>query len=298
MNREYILNLDKTVIDLMADHIQLQKGEIGIEIEVEGENLVQRLAKFWRVDKDHSLRGLESAEYVLIAPLKRDKYIEALEYLAAALKKKGAKLESTGRAGVHIHLNFQDVPIRKVANMVCLYMLFEDALTDYCGEGRTGNLFCLGTRYAENVIDVFKQYITTGFFHELHSDELRYASINLKALTTYGSIEFRSMRSTMDIKTLTIWIELLLSLKDAALLFKDPMEILARFSQIGGEGFTKEIFKKHTRLMSNNHVDPELLTEAMWRIQPIVFSREWGPAPKCFENACQYFIDKPLLFKN
>ena len=297
MNREYILNLDRTVMQVLEHHFKPKEGEIGIEIEIEGEDLVQRLGKFWRVERDGSLRGHESAEYVLIEPLKRNKYVEALEYLTAALKKKGSKLEFSGRAGVHIHVNFQTVDMRKIANMVCLYMMYEDALTDFCGEGRTGNLFCLGSRYAENVIDIFKHFITAGYTRDLHTDNLRYASINLKALTIYGSIEFRSMRSTVDIKVLTTWVELLLALKDAALKFKDPMEILTRFSQMGGVKLTKEIFKGHARMMANNHVDPELLNEAMWRIQPIVFSREWGKAPKRFADNNQYYLEEELLLE-
>jgi len=144
MKDQCILDVDKSIIQIMGylDHVD---GEVGIEIEVEGENLSQRLAKYWRVERDGSLRGGEAAEYVLIAPLKREEYKKALDYLAAAMKKRGAKIENSGRAGVHVHLNFQDVAARNVANMVCLYMMYEDALTNFCGDGRTGNLFCLGT---------------------------------------------------------------------------------------------------------------------------------------------------------
>lgn len=287
MREGYVLNIDRTVSELMQ-YLDPVKGEIGIEIEVEGDNLIQRLQKFWKVDRDGSLRGNEAAEYVLKIPLKRDKYKEAIEYLASAMKKRGAVIENTGRAGVHVHLNFQDVELRKVANMVCLYLMYEDALTDYCGQGRTGNLFCLGSRYAENVIDVFKTFIQHGFKQELHTDELRYASINLKALTTYGSIEFRSMRSTLDVAALDTWVQLLLSLKDAALKFKDPTSILNQFSQIGSGRMTKHIFGKNAQMMAHNHIDPELVQEAMWRIQPIVFCRDWEKTPKEYTNNLQY----------
>lgn len=44
------------------------KGDVGIEIEVEGKNLPKHFEKYWRVEADGSLRGEDNAEYVLEKP--------------------------------------------------------------------------------------------------------------------------------------------------------------------------------------------------------------------------------------
>ena len=70
---------------LFTDYIGVSasKGEIGIEVEVEGRGLPNAVTG-WNVVPDGSLRG-ESAEYVLRQPVPRDKYEDTLNNLRDAL---------------------------------------------------------------------------------------------------------------------------------------------------------------------------------------------------------------------
>lgn len=268
-----LIDITQTVIRSMR-HLDKEMGEIGIEIEVEGKNLPRNFPEYWRVTRDGSLRGQEAYEYVIKKPLTRKQLPDALKIMTATLKHKGAQVIDSGRCGVHVHLNFQTVALRNLTSMVCLYFIFEDALTQLCGEGRTGNLFCLGTRYAENTMDAFIHYILYGNIDALNDDDIRYASLNLKALVTYGSLEFRSMRGTVDPVVISDWVHILLKLKDASLKYDNPCKILEDFSMMGINRFTKHIFGEMSDKVIG-YTDSVYMQEAVWRIQPICYVRGW-----------------------
>src|SRR3546814_10984266 len=75
------------------------------------------------------------------------------------------------------------------------------------------------------------------FKHSLHSDNLRYASMNVKALGDYGSLEFRAMRGTRDMDLIYSWAENLLHLREFAKQFDNPAEIADTFSMRGPSNF-------------------------------------------------------------
>lgn len=95
-------------------------GLLGVEVEVEtlkGElpRIHDDLAA-WNVTHDGSLRG-ESAEYVFKEPL-------------------------GPRASVHVHVNVLEMTKQQLDNFLYSYLLLEDVLMSFCGEGREGNRFC------------------------------------------------------------------------------------------------------------------------------------------------------------
>ena len=112
-------------------------GEVGIEVEVEGQNLgfVER-SNTWNVVGDGSLRG-ESAEYILRQPVHRKDIHEALAELQELIRH--ATIRTSDRAGVHVHINCQQLTFMQVINFASLYLIFEDILIKFCGEAREGN---------------------------------------------------------------------------------------------------------------------------------------------------------------
>jgi hypothetical protein len=217
-------------------------GEVGIEIEVEGRLLPRAIPKYWKAIEDGSLRG-ESAEYVLSQPIKRDKVPEALDVLSQTLNEARAVVNESYRTSVHIHVNHQDITFRQIINEICLYVIFEDMLVEMCGKDRIGNLFCLRVKDAEFIIDTLRNAIQRGDYTGLGDNQaLKYGAINIAALRNYGSLEYRAFRGTVDPKLINDWVETLLKIKDAALRFDDPQQIVRQFSHLGAQRFVEDVF--------------------------------------------------------
>jgi hypothetical protein len=71
----------------------------------------------------------------------------------------------------------------------------------------------------------------------------RYAGLNLKSLAFYGSLEFRQLQTTLDSKRIIRWINLLLSLKKAALDVPESSQvILNEFKRFGIRAMVERIF--------------------------------------------------------
>lgn len=220
---------------------KVEGDKIGVEIEVEGDGLKYEV-EGWDSHDDGSLRG-EAVEYVLPTPLTLPTVKKRLNTLSEALE--GCEVKDTGRAGVHIHINIQDMEEQHVFNFIILYLIFEEVLIRYCGEDRIGNLFCLRMRDAEYLSELLQEAAQLKDFGALYTDDVRYASINCKALVQYGSLEFRGMRSTIDSDVLVPWIEMLLALKEKAKCYHQASEITIDLSRFSPEGLAKDIFTKH-----------------------------------------------------
>jgi hypothetical protein len=251
-------------------NVEPKVGEIGIEVELEGEGLPKRHTASWRVEGDGSLRG-ESIEMVLKTPVKRISMQAKLREFEKAIK--GARIEDSGRAGIHIHINIQELTSRELAQFMCLYLVFENTLVEWCGQGRVGNLFCLRCEDAPGLLDQLQLAFKSEDWQHLNTDELRYASMNAKAVCTYGSLEFRAMRSTRDIRLISQWAKMLLAIKDKAVKFNSPMEIVEGLSLRGVEAFYDDVVGGFPGLKFRN---TDLMT-GVRNAQQLAYARQdWG----------------------
>lgn len=216
------------------------KGDVGIEIEVEGGGLVHDTRELgWEATRDGSLRG-ESMEYVLSAPKTVRAAKIALKKLRMAFKRNGSIVEPSNRCGVHVHVNCQSLTVAEVASFITTYLCFENTLVNWCGEDRVGNLFCLRAGDAPGLLRFAREFHRTGSLRMLRTDQLRYASINLKALATYGSLEFRSMRSDLTQGAIETWVDMLVKIREYAI-GKNPADIVGQFSFQGPQDFFNEV---------------------------------------------------------
>lgn len=202
---------------------QMKEGLLGVEVEVEGINLPY-LDGDWRTENDHSLRG-ESREYVMREPRSLADTHSVLENLGAALNAEGTEFIESVRAGVHVHLNVQDLTIVEMYNLMTIYYIVEYILVHYCGETREGNLFCLRATDAEYQINVVEQAVKKKSLNILGDDIIRYSALNLCSLSKYGSLEFRAMRSTKDFSVLHTWCNMIAHLKELAKKFDTPADV-------------------------------------------------------------------------
>jgi hypothetical protein len=245
------------------------EGEVGIEIELEGEDLPPSVGngKVWTVTRDGSLRD-EAFEYIFTKPVERKAVSSSLDILYGALKSSKSTLHDTGRAGVHVHVNIRDLSPRQLYNFALLYLVFEKNLVDFCGEDRVGNLFCLRALDAEFLMVTLRKLLRTHEFSLTKSDNLRYASMNLTSILKYGSLEFRAMASPVPQETIENWVKLLLRLKDFAKELESPATVVLGVSELGGADFARDVFKEDLPLLKSEDWRKDVI-HGMRLIQPL-----------------------------
>ncbi len=252
------------------------EGDLGIEIEVEGKNL-PNMTKYWRNEHDGSLRGEENKEYVLRTPGSLEEVKKALDYLEAQWVKNNTRIDDTVRAGVHVHVNCQKLTMVELYNFFTVYLIVEELLIKYCGKYREGNLFCLRAKDADYILSAIRTAAQQkSFRNNFHTDTLRYAAMNVKALGDYGSLEFRSMRSTRDLNVVYKWAEILLGLREVSKTFESPQHIVESFSFDGPDVFLKKVFGENLPLLTDG-VDNihERLYSGVRLAQDIAYNIDW-----------------------
>jgi len=252
---------------------------VGLEIECEGENLYATPLRWWRGEADGSLRttnGHPPIEYVLRKPIIRDQLPAAFDYLEEKLKESGAKLVHSPRTSVHVHVNATDCTLKQVVTWYCLYLCVEDLLLRFCGPTRESNLFCLGVKDATGFKMMLETAIAEDDYH-LQLNQLRYSACNWAALPKYGSLEFRSMRGTLDRQTILDWVDILLSIKTKALSLDNPQDVIRLFDRVGAANMAANIItdERLYKLITNG-VDQKDMTTMVWaglrRARDLAFS--------------------------
>ncbi|HET8689267.1 MAG TPA: hypothetical protein VFM18_21865 [Methanosarcina sp.] len=232
------------------------KGLFGLEMEIEGVELPQWPSQIWDFKKDGSLRGAGALEYVFIKPLSLEESIKALNTLNKNMIKNEAEPRFSFRTSVHVHVNVSDLYKEEVASFLYLSHLLEDVLVEYSGEVRVGNRFCLRTRDAEGKVDSMCKWLTDKGMPQLRNDKLKYAAINIVPITTYGSVEFRSLRGTLDIDIIVPWLEVLSNIKEYSRT-KTPKQI-AKAIITDRDALLKQVFGKHLKLFEYPGMDEDI----------------------------------------
>lgn len=258
-----------------------KKGEVGIEIEVEGRNLPRNLPDLpWEYVPDGSLRGHENGEYILSKPIPFDKVADAIDQLWALFKERETQLDVADRTSVHVHLNVLPFYQNRLCSLMALWYVFEDVLAHWCGDHRVGNLFCLRAKDGPATITRLKTYIERKGETAL-AEGLHYAAMNAHAIQQHGSLEFRTLRGETEPERIKLWVEILRKLYSASERFPDPRTICESFSMAGPLGFFDEIFQEHssTILKGVDFSEEQIrnsLYEGVRYAQDLCYARDWS----------------------
>ncbi len=107
----------------------------------------------------------------------------------------------------------------------------------------------------------------------LHSDNIRYSSMNLKALKEYGSIEFRGLPFSGDFDQIEVWTKLLLAVKDYSLTLETPRNLVENISKLGCKKLGEEVFKglaEHLKVPNWNS-----MLDGVRLVQKLIYLNEW-----------------------
>lgn len=190
-------------------------GLFGVEIELEGD-LHEYHSKFWETKKDGSLRG--GYEYVFTYPLVIEEAKAAIIMLQEHLVNTSKKINYSFRTSVHVHVNVLDLTRKQLNCFLYLSHMLEDALVNYSGASRVGNRFCLRSKDAEIKAELLKSFFSfKKGIKVFNNEEVKYSAINLASISNFGSVEFRSMRGTVDKDILFPWLDVLKRIKEYSL---------------------------------------------------------------------------------
>lgn len=266
----------KNNVYIMAGLKKKADGMYGVEIEAEGGGLPP-VQEYWKVEHDPSLKsGYEAVEYVLDRPRSLEECGNALNYIRDQYQKYGSKVLETDTSGVHIHLNVQDYTPKQLFNLIVSYLILEDLILTYCGEMRVGNHFCLGSSHAEGLIHSLTQAAINQEIYNLNTEKLRYASLNVHSLFKYGSIEFRGMRGTGDTDAIFTWMQIIDNIRQEALNYNTPLDIVVSYSHDGERAFVKRFLKDKADLFLKVKNFEELIQNGVRRIQSLAFIPNWN----------------------
>lgn len=268
--------LSKTVGS--AFNLKPVTGAIGIEIEVEGVSLPIEVAG-WRRDKDGSLRGPETGEYVLEKPVSYEAAIKKVQELYQAFTVQGTTVMESMRAGVHVHYNMQNLTFQELFTVLAAYYCLEVPITERLGEDRVGNLFCLRMVDADYISILLTNALKNNgknLHAALRGDSIKYAALNLECLTRYGSIEFRAMQTKKTSDELISWLTLIHNLVTNTIKnFRSPEEVLNFFSANGEEQATKAILGDSAGWVLEVPHYQDKIFSGLRATQLWVYSSEW-----------------------
>lgn len=184
---------------------------VGVEIETERVNtwsdwrdvrdngrskFLESLGIF--ITSDGSLRG-ESAEFIT-KPMKLTHALHSLEQFFADTKYGPDNFSD--RTSVHFHANCTDLTQDQLAAVALLYSVVEEALFEFVGSYRDTNIYCVPWYQCRNHSQVIYNCLNNpGAMREWQ----KYTALNYLPLSTQGTIEFRHMHGTADMKKLTTW---------------------------------------------------------------------------------------------
>lgn len=175
---------------------------MGIELEIENWPGGSSFPGF-SVHGDNSLRnnGVEWITY----PTKL-RHMDAL--LTAFFNKfRLAPLNYSERCSTHVHVNVQDFTPKQLTTLVLLYQLFERLLFNFVEEGRRSNIFCVPW-YQAGVTYELVDHIENWDAPHIHGWQ-KYTALNLLTIEQKGTVEYRHLEGTCDVKRIMTWCNLL-----------------------------------------------------------------------------------------
>jgi hypothetical protein len=212
--------LKKSSLPTMVD----STTSVGIEVEVEKIADPRWDNSIWSVVEDGSLRN-GGREFVSL-PLRGEEIPYALISLKNFLDNWNKGYDFSDRTSIHVHVNVRDLSAAQFFNYVLVYLVFEPVLYKFVHDAglkdREHNIFCLPVGESLHYLSLaealqfFEDGDDLGAIKNIYRTWKKYAGLNVIPISTLGTVEFRHMSGLLQIDTLCIWINLLLSLRNFA----------------------------------------------------------------------------------
>jgi hypothetical protein len=219
---------------------------VGIEVELEGFHSDQPKVRGWNTIPDGSLRD-GGLEFVFNGPVGGVTAMTRLTALGEVLGPYQEDIKCSERTSLHVHVDVRELELGQVWLMLVLYGLVEPYLFTVCGEHRADNIYSLAWYKGEHQLSNLSALSYNNGFRATGDSEMfpKYATVNIGALNTFGSLEFRGHEGTATIDQMTLWVNHLLALKEYVLGFQHPCDgkgLLDQSFRLGAEDFLRDVF--------------------------------------------------------
>lgn len=111
------------------------------------------------------------------------------------------------RCSVHVHTDVSQLEYEQLANIAMLYQTFELVLFNWIGNERSKNIFCVP--WYETQLSYRSVHRLLEKDHFVLHDWQKYTALNLLPVQTQGSIEWRHMAGTHDLKKIMAWCRII-----------------------------------------------------------------------------------------
>mgnify|MGYP001605517322 FL=1 len=249
-------SLDVAVKGILSDptyQFPNPDGWVGIEVEVENAGRAIVEPYVWYQKQDGSLRnhGTEWVSY----PLPTNQIEKSLMWLYRCVLH--SKVDFSVRTSIHIHLNVRNMTLDQILSLIIAYMAVEKLLFKFEGTGRYKSIFCVPLEEC-SLLDTLQTYVEHSFLGEYW---MKYTAFNLCPITSFGTIEFRHMHGTKDVKKIMDWIALIQRLEMYARTTPSK-EMLERVTALNTNSmynyFVRDIFREHFHLLNSDNLKDDM----------------------------------------
>lgn len=196
----------------------------------------------------------------------------------------------TERCSVHVHMNVLEMTYEQLSSFCLLYQTVESLLFSYAGKERENSVFCVPWNQCGigfSIVDRLENFPVGGV--NPFKTWQKYTALNLVPVNTQGSIEFRHLEGTCDVKRIMGWINLISRMYNHAIynpLNQIKMEIVGMNTVSNYREWLDNVFKEEAdllrfpgfeRVLSAGVVDSKLIL--MKDMNTYVFLRRNPPPP-------------------
>ncbi len=112
------------------------------------------------------------------------------------------------RCSTHVHFNVRPLQVEQLATICLIYQTVERLLFRYVGHDRGSSIFCVPW-HQSNMSYQIVNTLVKGNPDNVFRRWQKYSALNLIPVTSLGTIEFRHLHGTCDVKLISEWIELI-----------------------------------------------------------------------------------------
>jgi len=212
------------------------------------------LAGIFYFKGDGSLRN--SGVEIISGAMPAKQMIPAIGWLYKLMNKQKQPLDFSWRTSIHIHQNVRNLTESEFMKFVLLYLLFEKDLFIYCDVKRREGVFCVPLMECDTFLEAFfLEFKRTSRLKERNLDFGpllkkwdKYAALGAFRLKDLGTLEFRHMPGTNDLKKVIGWICLIDRLFQASKEYKfaDLIKDIVNMNTLSNyAGIREKVFQEY-----------------------------------------------------
>ena len=220
----------------------------GYESSYDNHYVIDNKGRMWKCESDASISGGTCQATELVTPVLQYDDIETLQEVIRALRKEGAKTDSS--CGIHIHVDGANHTPASLERLVNFMIARQDLIYESLEIGARGSRWC--KRLNKDLFAAMKKNrnldrnslemlwyssVNDGYcggIDHRHYNETRYHGVNLHAFFTKGTVEFRLFNSTLHAGKVKAYIQFCLALSGWAITSQERIVFRSM------EGYTAE----------------------------------------------------------